>query len=182
MELGLGNNHVVGRAEITADGAQVFKITPGSNGNMLVNVNIWDASGVHVAKLRRGAWSFKADGYEVSTSPTNLTLRRGDSTVFAVVSDGQRFWVRALDLFTRSGDRLVIDEASGDLEFFERETGRRVLAFTRCLFNATVLFEEGTGEPGEATVDFAPDAIVIRRRLAPGASGVFIDSEFGRRP
>ena len=63
MNLGLGNNFVENASGIlVVGGARIFDVGMGDR-PLVELLNVWDASGVHVAKLRRGAWVHVAEGY-----------------------------------------------------------------------------------------------------------------------
>lgn len=79
---------------------------------VLLTIDVYDADGNHVAKLRRNAWVFnEKERFEVTTSPASLRLTEKDSgrvVVEANVLDRNRVQVLHGDLHTPSGDRIEI--------------------------------------------------------------------------
>jgi hypothetical protein len=73
-------------------GSNVYKNTPGlitvgdppkelafvergDDGQLLLTMELYDAEGNHISKLRRNAWVFHDERYSITTNPSDLVLR-----------------------------------------------------------------------------------------------------------
>jgi len=113
----LGNNTIDsydGQTIIRSDSALLAKVEVRGN-QLFVMVNVYNESGEYVAKLRRGAWNFNRDGYEVTTHPEGLSLFKDDRVLFHVTRSSKNVvTVERMDLYTPEGDRMLIRHPSQD--------------------------------------------------------------------
>lgn len=109
----LGTNEFVdARALVHLDGEDQMHLERGStDGQLLLTTDIYAPDGTHIAKLRRNAWAFHDDDYEITTSPTNLTLAENSSgrhLFVARVTDQDTIVVDNADFYGARGSHVVV--------------------------------------------------------------------------
>jgi hypothetical protein len=109
----LGSNIVENCSGVLiADGRELFYLERGKNdAQLLLSVDVFDASGARLAKLRRNAWPFHQDQYEVTTAPSSLVLTEtatGKTLLSAIVHDRDRIEVERGDLYSTAGAHIVV--------------------------------------------------------------------------
>ncbi len=97
---------------LIADGSELFYLERGQRDDqLLLSVDVFDRSGSRLAKLRRNAWAFHQDAYEVTTAPSSLTLvatATGDVVLSAKVHGHSSIEVDGGDLYAAEGTRVQI--------------------------------------------------------------------------
>jgi hypothetical protein len=134
MKIDIGNNHVTRSLFfLIIDDQELFRLYLQPDGSFVADVNIWDQTGLHIARLRRSAWVFNARGYSVDTRPNRLLLRRDGETLVSIERpEPDRLVVESLDLYAPKGNRVSV-ASSGDLELYNR-AGTACVSFARCVF------------------------------------------------
>jgi len=133
MRIGIGNNLAQTRSfTLMVSGARLFK-TALVDGAWLTYIDVRDADGKSIAKLSNNAWNYRADGYEVDTSPDNLSLvdSEGRSIVHITRPEPDYIWIRSLDLRSIQGDRITIESPHLDLRF-RNAAGDVLMMLRRC--------------------------------------------------
>lgn len=96
-----------------ADGTELFYLERGDGDQqLLLSVDVFDADGNRLAKLRRNAWPFHQDRFEVTTAPGSLVLRdstTGEVVLSAKVLDRDRIEVDQGVLYAAGGTRVDIE-------------------------------------------------------------------------
>ena len=113
QELNLGSNRVFGASGvIVAGGRDLLSLEHGDrSGQLLLTVDIFDGSGNHVAFLRRNAWAFHQDQYDVTTAPASLQLvekSTGDVLFEAQVTSPHVVQVTRASLYTPDGELVEV--------------------------------------------------------------------------
>ena len=108
----LGSNTFLNaRAFIRIDGEEQMHLERGSiDDQLLLTTDVYTSGGKHVAKLRRNAWAFHDDEYEVTTTPTNLSLveaQSGRELFVARVTDLNTIAIDTADFYGVNGSHLV---------------------------------------------------------------------------
>lgn len=108
----LGSNEFIDtRALVRIDGEEQLHLERGSNDEqLLLTTDIYSKGGDHIAKLRRNAWAFHGTGYEITTSPTNLSLLERDTgreLFVARVADHNTILIDSADFYGVKGTHLV---------------------------------------------------------------------------
>lgn len=91
----IGSNVAIGEfgGILVVDGEEQVKIERGAEDHqLLLAMELFDRTGARIAKLRRNAWSFAQDRYQLSTNPRSLRLVLDDdpgSVVFEAAIIGQ---------------------------------------------------------------------------------------------
>lgn len=81
-ELNIGSNIIVNTSGVlTVQGSdQIYLEWGDRSGQLLLTMDVYDAQGTHVARLRRNAWAFNDKGrFAITTHPTSLTLTDRES-------------------------------------------------------------------------------------------------------
>lgn len=111
-ELIIGSNRLVNASGvIVVQGREQVSLELGSDDQLLLTMDLYDDQGVHIAKLRRNAWAFHGEDYDVTTHPSSLQLvHRATETLVAEaqVLDKDRVEVPNADFFAVTGDRIVV--------------------------------------------------------------------------
>jgi hypothetical protein len=101
---------------LIADGRELFYLERGERDDqLLLSVDVFQESGVRVAKLRRNAWAFHQDHYSVTTPPSGLTLAEsggGRVLLSAKVHGRDRVEVDHGWIYTAEGMRVDITPES----------------------------------------------------------------------
>lgn len=94
----------------------LLHVERGDDDQLLLTADLYDDSGVHVAKLRRNAWAFgESDRYEVTTNPNDLSLidrETGQTVLRASVVDRDRITISEGRLRTPDGRLIEIDSTA----------------------------------------------------------------------
>lgn len=163
------------------DGVRILKVEHRDR-PLVESLNIWDRDGTHVAKLRRGAWSFVADGYESSSDPKRLRIWQGDRTLveFRLVENGVA--MAAADFYTPGGIHVAIlsdddPDLTGKLVFFNRDFAP-LLEVAKTKFDGVGRFDLDTEPAGDEPWAIVGDVL----QIAPGIDGgvKLIHCEFTR--
>jgi hypothetical protein len=113
MELVIGSNRILNTSGVlnVAGSEQVFLETS-EDGQLLLTMDIYDAQGQHIAKLRRNAWAFnQVDRFSITTNPRDLTLTdtaSGQLVVSAKVVGRSTIEIPEGEFFTHNGHLLEI--------------------------------------------------------------------------
>jgi hypothetical protein len=105
---------------LIADGHELFYLERGQRDEqLLLTVDVYDDRGERLAKLRRNAWVFHHERFEITTAPSALTLTDASTQAVllsAQVHDRDRIEVDRCHLFSAEGsmidaepDQLVIN-------------------------------------------------------------------------
>lgn len=114
MELNIGSNIIRNTSGVlnVSGKEQIFLEIGKENRQLLLTMDIYDANGQHIAKLRRNAWAFNNnDRFSITTDPSSLKLienETNDVVVEAnVIGTGQ---IQVLNgrFYTHRGDLLEI--------------------------------------------------------------------------
>jgi hypothetical protein len=82
-----------------------------NNGQLLLTMDLYDAAGTHIAKLRRNAWAFHQSRFDITTRPDDLTLTdiaSGDTVLKARVLGPDIIDITQGAFFTHKGTLLEI--------------------------------------------------------------------------
>ncbi len=106
FELLLGGNTIAGSSGvITSHGKELISLEVGGTGELLVNVDVYDPKGQHVAKLHHNSWAFNDASYKVRTQKSDLVLTDGAGNVVLEVNAGTpgHATIRRAELYTPKG-------------------------------------------------------------------------------
>jgi hypothetical protein len=111
-ELIIGSNRLINASGVIVvmDKEQVH-LERGRDNQLLLTMDLYDGQGTHIAKLRRNAWAFHGEDYDITTHPSSLTLvhRASDTLVAeANVLDKDRLLVPNADFYAATGDRIHV--------------------------------------------------------------------------
>lgn len=112
-ELVIGSNRVINsHGVIGVDGEPQVELERGTEDmQLLLTMDLYNEGGEHVAKLRRNAWAFHGEDYDITTHPSSLKLiHRATSTVVAEaqIQNRDRIVVPNADFFLKTGPRIVV--------------------------------------------------------------------------
>ena len=113
-ELNIGSNIIVNSSGVLAvQGKDQIHLEWGDgSGQLLLTMDVYDAKGKHVAKLRRNAWAFNdKDRFGITTNPASLTL--ADKQTGAVVVEARVVGTNKIEIprgtfYTHKGHLLEI--------------------------------------------------------------------------
>jgi hypothetical protein len=114
MELNIGSNIIRNTTGIlNVRGKNQITVELGKNsGQLLLNMDVYDAAGQHVAKLRRNAWTFNTkERFDITTAPESLKLTDKDTgqvVVEAKVTGKNQVTITNGAFYTHSGELLEI--------------------------------------------------------------------------
>ncbi len=114
MELNIGSNIIRDTSGVlnVAGKEQIFLEIAEIDRQLLITMDIYDASGEHIAKLRRNAWAFNNnDRFSITTHPSILKLIDNETTevvVEANVTGRDHIEVLNGRFYTHNGDLLEI--------------------------------------------------------------------------
>ena len=112
MELNIGSNLIRNTSGVlNVAGREQIVLEIGDDGQLLLTMDLYDAGGKHIAKLRRNAWAFhEGDQFQVTTSPGNLTLTDSSNGVVlrARVLSPHNIEITEGKFFTHNGHLLEI--------------------------------------------------------------------------
>ena len=108
MEFHIGSNIWLDAAGVIVrvGGVEQFKLEVRADGQPLLTADIYNQDGEHVAKLNRNAWAFKDERYNITSTPSSLTLQdtRDGSVLFAAEQvGGNKIRVHPCRFFTPTG-------------------------------------------------------------------------------
>lgn len=110
-ELNIGSNRLLNASGvINVLGQPQVHLERGSDDQLLLTMDLFDQAGTHLAKLRRNAWTFHGDDYEITTHASSLKLSHkvtGQTIAEAQVLDRDRIVVPHADFFARNGMQIV---------------------------------------------------------------------------
>jgi len=112
MELIIGSNVIRNtNSVLNVQGKEQIHLEIGERGDqLLLTMDVYDASGKHIAKLRRNAWSFN-DRFEITTSPSSLKLidrKTNEVLVEANILSKDKIQISQGRFYTHSGHLLEI--------------------------------------------------------------------------
>ena len=113
MELNVGSNIIRNTSGVlnVAGKEQIF-LEIGTDGQLLLTMEIYDNKGHHIAKLRRNAWAFNENNrFSITTNPNSLKLvdnGTGEVVVEVNVIDKDRIQIPKGRFYTYKGDLLEI--------------------------------------------------------------------------
>ncbi|MFS0700279.1 hypothetical protein AB6N24_09935 [Cellulomonas sp. 179-A 4D5 NHS] len=185
MHLGIGTNLIVSdqpvAAVLSAGGGMLVKAETVNNGPLVASLNIWNAAGDHIAKLRRGAWVFNHRNLEVTTSPEHLTLTDGDQVLAEVLkTEPDKIWIRRLDLYTPDGLRVLV-QASNDFDLEVLDGDRSLIRLDHCRFNNPECVLNCSDTQGNATTA-SSDGIHLSRAAEQVVFSYCTFDPLGQRP
>jgi len=114
MELVIGSNILKNTSGVlkVQGKEQIYLEIGATDKQLLLTMDIYDANGKHVAKLRRNAWVFNdKNKYEITTDPNMLKLIDKDSgvaVVIASVADTSKIEISQGNFYTHTGQLLEI--------------------------------------------------------------------------
>src|SRR6266545_3181292 len=84
-ELVIGSNRLIDASGvIVVMGKEQVHLERGRDDQLLLTMDLYDAEGTHIAKLRRNAWAFHGEDYDITTHPSSLSLvHRASGTLVA---------------------------------------------------------------------------------------------------
>ena len=103
VELIFGGNTIRNCSGVViADGQELVYLERGErDSQLLLTIDVFSAEGERVAKLRRNAWAFQGEGFDITTGPDSLQLTRPGGVVLeARVLDRDRIEVPHGQLYT----------------------------------------------------------------------------------
>jgi hypothetical protein len=111
-ELVIGSNRLIDASGVIVvmDKEQVH-LERGRDDQLLLTMDLYDAYGTHIAKLRRNAWAFHGEDYDITTHPSSLSLVHRESGTLvaeAQVLDRDRLLVPNADFHAATGDRILV--------------------------------------------------------------------------
>lgn len=171
----LGSNVVQNCSGVLiADGSELFYLERGQRDDqLLLSVDVFDGTGSRLAKLRRNAWAYHQETYEVTTAPGSLVLSAtgtGDVLLSAKVHSRDCIEVDGGSLYAAEGthvaispDKLVI----GGTITLSRNT---VSGMNSAFFIARDAFTIGVG-PGGPPQQLLAEAALGVLRYCGTASG-----------
>ena len=113
MELIIGSNIIRNTSGVlnVAGKEQIF-LEIGTDGQLLLTMDIYDDRSHHIAKLRRNAWAFNENNrFSINTDPSSLKLidnKTGEVVVEVNVIDKDRIQISKGYFYTHKGDLLEI--------------------------------------------------------------------------
>ncbi|MDP9301102.1 MAG: hypothetical protein M3P43_09460 [Actinomycetota bacterium] len=111
-ELVIGSNRLIDASGvIVVMDKEKVSLERGHDDQLLLTMDVYNADGKHVAKLRRNAWAFHGEDFDITTHPSSLTLVHRESGVLvaeAQVLDRDRVVLPRADFFAATGDRIVV--------------------------------------------------------------------------
>lgn len=113
MEVVIGSNTIRNTSGVlNVRGKKQIFLEIGRDGQLLLNMDLYDSARNHVAKLRRNAWAFnKEDKFEVTTSSASLKLidkKTRDVVVEVNVEGKDKVEVLRGKFYTYTGELLEI--------------------------------------------------------------------------
>lgn len=111
-ELEIGSNRLFNASGVinVLGEPQVHLERGSSDDQLLLTMDLYNDGGEHIAKLRRNAWAFHGEDYDITTQPSSLTLvHRATSTVVAEaqVLHRDRIVIPYADFYAKTGLRIV---------------------------------------------------------------------------
>ena len=114
MELNIGSNIISNTTGVlTVQGKEQITLEMDKeSAQLLLNMDIYDSKGNHIAKLNRNAWSFNnQDRFDITTHPSELRLieRENNKTIVEakVVGKG-KINITQGEFYSHQGDRFII--------------------------------------------------------------------------
>ena len=111
-ELVIGSNRLINASGvIVVMGKEQVHLERGRDDQLLLTMDLYDAEGTHIAKLRRNAWAFHGEDYDITTHPSSLSVvHRASGTLVAEaqVLGRDQLLVPKADFYAATGDHILV--------------------------------------------------------------------------